>query len=245
MIVGLVPAYNEERSIGRVIKELSPFVDRIVVCDDGSRDRTSAIAHAEGADVVRHRTNMGYGAALASLFTQALRMNAQVAVTIDADGQHDPRSVPSMASMILRGNADLVVGSRFLAIRSNIPLLRKIAIEAITKLTGLILQYSPTDSQCGMRAYGAKALALTYPRMRNMGASLEILMRARRAGLRIKEVPTLVRYDVGEPLFPTALVQLMSLFTTILRLRLGRIDATPVTPPAELFLSSVELRQVS
>jgi glycosyltransferase involved in cell wall biosynthesis len=217
--MGLVPAYNEESSIGKVIRELRPYVDKVIVCDDGSVDRTALFALQEGAEVIRHRKNRGYGAALRSLFGYALRIQADVSVTVDGDGQHDPRSIPPMVSAILQGRADLVLGSRFLAVRSDIPLLRRLAIGGITKLTGLLLGYSPTDAQCGIRAYNNKALKATCPTIHHMGASVEILERAREADLRISEEPAYVRYDISEPPIAMALIQMSTVVMTIFRLR--------------------------
>jgi glycosyltransferase involved in cell wall biosynthesis len=244
--LGLVPAYNEESSIGMVIRELRPYVDRVVVCDDGSVDRTALFALQEGAEVIRHGKNRGYGAALASLFRYAIRSEADVSVTVDGDGQHDPKSIPPMVSAILQGTADLVLGSRFLAVRSDIPLLRRLAIGGITKLTGLLLGYSPTDAQCGLRAYNNRALKATCPTIHHMGASVEILERAHEANLKIGEVPAYVRYDVSEPPVAMALVQMLTVVITIFRLRFQKQRPTVSSEPiGEASLTPLELTEVN
>jgi len=89
-VVACIPAYNEEKTIGGVVVRALRYVDRVVVCDDGSRNLTGEIGGGWGAVVVRHEGNMGYEASLQSLFTEALRLGADVVVTLEGDGQHDP-----------------------------------------------------------------------------------------------------------------------------------------------------------
>ena len=91
-VAALLSAYNEEHHVASVLVRLRPHVDVMIVCDDGSVDLTGDIAEAMGAVVVRHPTNLGYGAAIRSLFKEALSRGVDVAVTIDADDQHDPGS---------------------------------------------------------------------------------------------------------------------------------------------------------
>ena len=243
--LGLVPAYNEEFSIGKVIRELRPYVDKVIVCDDGSVDRTALFAMQERAEVIRHGKNRGYGAALRSLFRYALRIQADVSVTVDGDGQHDPRSIPPMVSAILQGRADLVLGSRFLAVRSDIPLLRRLAIGGITKLSGLLLGYSPSDAQCGIRAYNNRALKVTCPTVHHMGASVEILERAYEADLKITEEPAYVRYDVSEPPIAMALIQMLTVVTTIFRLRFKQSKHTSSSKShVDALVTPLELTEV-
>ncbi len=149
-----------------------------------------------GAEVVKHNRNMGYGAALASLFERALEIGADIVVTLDADGQHDPRFIPRLVDPIIKGEADLVIGSRFIEGSGGIPWYRKVGIKLITALTRRLSRSDLTDAQSGLRAYSREALEAVIPSETGMGASTEILLRARRANLRIKEVPVVVDYDV-------------------------------------------------
>ena len=195
-IVACIPAFNEERSIARVVIEAQRYVDKVVVCDDGSTDLTGVIAERLGAVVVRHERNMGYGAALRSLFLKAREMGADVMVTLDADGQHDPNYIPKLVEPILNGEADIVIGSRFLGGGRGVPRYRKWGIKVITWLVRWVSYRELTDAQSGFRAYGRRALEAITPVERGMGVSTEILLKAKDNGLRIKELPIKVNYDV-------------------------------------------------
>jgi len=112
-VVACIPAYDEENSIGPVILRARSYVDLVLVCDDGSSDLTGVIAAMMGASVITHERNMGYGAAIRSLFEEARRLGADVVVTLDADGQHDPSEIGSLLSRLDEGDVDIVIGSRF------------------------------------------------------------------------------------------------------------------------------------
>lgn len=113
-IIAAIPAYNEERTIARTILMAQRHVDKVVVCDDGSTDMTAHIARQLGADVATHTTKKGYGAAIQTLFRTARALDADIMVTLDADGQHNPGEIPAMVAPILERKADVVIGSRFL-----------------------------------------------------------------------------------------------------------------------------------
>jgi len=198
LVIACIPAYNEEATITNVIKTAEEYVDLVIVCDDGSTDRTSEIAKKLGALVIKHGENKGYGAALRSLFLKARELEADVMVTLDADGQHDPRAIPMLIEPILSGKADIVIGSRFLNVQTKkeIPLYRRIGIYLITILTNFLIVRSQTitDAQSGFRAYGKKALKSILPRLRGMCASIDILWQASRNDLRIVEVPVSIKY---------------------------------------------------
>lgn len=197
LIVACIPAFNEERSIGSVIVRTLKQVDRVIVCDDGSMDLTGEIAESMGAIVVRHERNLGYGAAIASLFEEARRVGSDVMVTLDADGQHNPDEISSLVEPILVGEADVVIGSRFLREGDSdlIPEYRKYGLRFITGISCNGSNSDITDSQSGFRAYGKRALELLSLTEMGMGVSTEILLKVADNGLRVAEVPVRVTYD--------------------------------------------------
>ena len=199
-IIACIPAYNEERTIARVVIEVERYVDRVIVCDDGSTDLTGEIAGRLGAEVIRHERNMGYGAALHTLFKRAREIDPDVMVVLDADLQHNPNDVPRVVEPILRGEGDIVIGSRFLAGGSvEAPRYRVGGIKLITKLAKRASYRDVTDAQSGFRAYGRRAIHSIMPTEQGMGASTEILMQARENGLKIVEVPIKINYNVEKP----------------------------------------------
>jgi glycosyltransferase involved in cell wall biosynthesis len=195
LVVAAIPAFNEERTIAKLVLEAQKFVDVVLVCDDGSTDSTAEIAERMGADVIRHEKNLGYGAALKTLFTVAKELNADVLVTLDGDGQHDPLEIPRLIEPVLENKADIILGSRFLGFKKNgIPRYRSWGIKLISKLTGAALNHNFNDAQCGFRVYGRKALNGLNLIENGMGSSVEILMKAKKQGLTVAEVPTKCEY---------------------------------------------------
>ena len=193
----LIPALNEEATIGKVIVKSLDQGYRVIVCDDGSIDMTSKIASGLGADVIHHERNLGYGASISSLFMRALASDAEIFVTLDADDQHDPADIPVLISPITKGAADIVVGSRFLESENSVPGYRSVGIKVITHVSNRITKGHLTDAQSGFRAYSRRALELVIPADLGMGASTEILMKAGQAGLKLAEVPIAVSYPRG------------------------------------------------
>jgi glycosyltransferase involved in cell wall biosynthesis len=189
--VACIPAYNEERTIAQVILKTMKHVDRVIVCNDGSHDMTGEIAERLGAEVVYHETNEGYGSSLCSLFRRARELDANIIVTLDADGQHDPGDIPVLVKPILEGSADVVIGSRFLNKNDarEVPFYRRLGIETITKLTNTALNDEVRDAQSGFRAYDRRALEGLKLFESGMGISVEVLLKAAELGLGIVEVP--------------------------------------------------------
>jgi glycosyltransferase involved in cell wall biosynthesis len=198
-IIACIPAYNEEKTIAKVVLKAKKYVDKVIVCDDGSTDMTAEIAEAVGAKVIRHESNKGYGAALASLFKVARGENASAMIILDADLQHNPDDIPKLLSSIIKGEADIVIGSRFLNGKEELPRYRSLGIKVITKLTKRVSYKDITDAQSGFRAYSKKAIYSITPSEIGMGASTEILIKAKENCLRIKEIPIEIKYDVDKP----------------------------------------------
>jgi len=193
--VGL-PAFNEEKNIGAIIARLMQEYDSVIVCDDGSSDMTPTIAQKMGAIVVSHQRNRGYGAAIQSLFSKAKEIDCDILVTFDADGQHKVVDIKKTIEPILKGNADIVIGSRFMdKNEKDVPKYREIGIKVITNLVNVESGKKITDAQSGFRAYSKKALVEITPSDSGMGVSTEILIKANQKKLRIAEVPITILYD--------------------------------------------------
>jgi len=192
-----IPAYNEEKNIASIITKLKKITNSIIVCDDGSSDMTSEISKNLGAVVISHKKNMGYGAAINSIFQKSKEMKSDLLVTFDADGQHRVEDIEKVVEPIKNNDADLVIGSRFLDEKSHIPNYRKIGIKVITQVTNASIKKKLTDSQSGFRAYNQRVLSQVSPSDMGMGISTEILIKSSSKGLRIMEVPIIVLYEGG------------------------------------------------
>ena len=191
-----IPAFNEEKNIASIITKLKKISDSIIVCNDGSSDMTEEIAKEMGVIVISHDKNIGYGAAIRSLFEKAREMELDSLITFDADNQHRIEDINSVFQPINEGTADIVIGSRFLDEQTDgIPNYRKVGIKLITKVTNLSIKEKLTDSQSGFRAYNKKALKEILVSDEGMGVSTEILIKGSDLGLKIAEVPIKVYYE--------------------------------------------------
>ena len=195
-ITAILPAFNEEVSIGSVVLRTKQYADRVIVVDDGSSDHTAEVAAIAGAQVLRHAKNQGKGAALKTGF-ESLNSDA-VIVTIDTDGQHDPADIPRLVQPILRGEADMVNGSRYMnGNKKDTPLYRRLGQVVLDAATNLDSGLSITDSQSGFRAFSGWSKGVFRFGQSGLAIESEMLADAAAAGLRIKEVEIGVRYDVG------------------------------------------------
>jgi glycosyltransferase involved in cell wall biosynthesis len=197
LVVVVIPAYDEEATIAKVVLGARKHVDKIIVCDDGSTDMTSEIVEALGATLLRHQRNLGKGSALRTLFNCARRIDADIIVTIDADGQHNPDEIPRLIKAMKVSHADVLIGSRFMKGNDSrgYPKYRILG----NKLLNVVSDKQVTDTQSGFRAYSKKALKSLTPTEMGMGVDTELLMKARVRGLKIVEVPIKVTYDVPKP----------------------------------------------
>ena len=195
IIVG-IPAYNEEKNIAVLIIQLKKIADKIIVCNDGSTDLTSKIAEELGVIVINHEKNLGYGAAIRSIFLKSKDLDGDILVTFDADGQHRVDDINKVINPIINGKSDLVIGSRFLdESEKEVPRYRKVGIKVITKITNATIKKQLTDSQSGFRAYSKKVLTELNPSDAGMGISTEILIKASSKNFRISEVPIKITYS--------------------------------------------------
>ncbi len=213
-----MPAYNEGRSIGRVLDALKREGWRnIIVVDDGSRDRTAKIARSKRALVISHKKNTGLGTALRTGLAKAQRLGADCAVTFDADGQHDPKAVGLMVKAL--NGADLVIGVRK---HLGIPLHKRVGnfgLDLITCVFGGML----TDSQSGSRAFNKRALKRIRIRSNHYEVSSEIIIQARRKGLRLREAPVRCLYTKYSKARGTTIASGFKIFVNILKLRFSEL----------------------
>lgn len=199
-ILVCIPAYNEADNIAKVVKTSLEYATKVIVFDDGSSDNTQEMAIGAGASVVKSASNRGYGVAIRSLFQLAKRENADIMITLDADGQHDPGQIDKLIEPIVDEGVDIVIGSRFLTREASerVPRYRSFGIKTITRLTQVASYKNITDAQSGFRAYSKHALSEIKLYEQGMGVSTEILMRAKEKDLLIREVPVTVSYDVKD-----------------------------------------------
>ena len=191
----ILPAYNEEVSVGSVVLLARRYADRVIVIDDGSSDRTAEVAANAGAEVVVHTTNKGKGMAFKTGFEAA--EGADIIVTMDSDGQHNPADIPKLIAPILKGEADIVNGSRYLnGHTTDTPAYRRIGQTILDKMTIMNSGIRITDSQSGFRAFSASTKDIFRFKAQGMEIESEMLADAGKHGLRVKEVEIDVRYDV-------------------------------------------------
>jgi glycosyltransferase involved in cell wall biosynthesis len=195
VIVG-IPAFNEQDRIAEVVRGALQHAATVVVVDDGSRDLTARNALNAGATVIRHEHNAGKGAAVASLFRYAAEHGADALVLIDGDGQHNPDEIPEVVSPVLAGQADVVVGSRFLTRHSEIPRHRVLGQRAFNVMTALASGVPCSDSQSGFRAFGHRAFSLMRIAEATFSVECEQQFECALHGLQLIEVPISCRYDL-------------------------------------------------
>jgi len=192
-IIAAMPAYNEAKYIGSLILQARQYADEVVVVDDGSTDHTSKVAELAGATLVRHAENKGYGSAIQSILREAKKRSTDILVILDADSQHNPEEIPSFIKAVSEGS-DLVIGSRKLGIRSNVPPLRGIGQKILSYLTNVLSGRKLSDTESGFRAYSNRAIAMLELHETGMAVSAETISAATAKGLRITEIPISVTY---------------------------------------------------
>jgi glycosyltransferase involved in cell wall biosynthesis len=198
--IAIVPALNEEETVGRVIDEIRAFDPGfdVVVVDDGSVDRTTGVAADRGAHVLRLPFNLGIGGAVQTGYRFAFEHDYDIAVQIDGDGQHDPSQLPKILGPVLDGEADLCVGSRFTgegAYRSSF--LRRIGIKIFARVVSAVVRQKVTDTTSGFRAVNRRAIALFAADYPHDYPEVEATVMCVKHKLRLKEVPVEMRERGG------------------------------------------------
>jgi glycosyltransferase involved in cell wall biosynthesis len=194
--IAIVPAYNEERNVGRVIDELRAFDPdlHVVVVSDGSYDRTAEVAQEHGAHVVKLPFNLGIGGAVQTGFRYAHENGYELVVRCDGDGQHDPSQLPKVLAPVLAGDADIAVGSRFAGgegYRSSAT--RRIGIRLLALIVSAIARQRVTDTTSGFQALNARALALFAADYPHDYPEVEGMVMTIKHRLRLCEVPVTMR----------------------------------------------------
>ncbi|MFA6039736.1 MAG: glycosyltransferase family 2 protein [Candidatus Peribacteraceae bacterium] len=202
MLIAVIPAYNEAKRITQVVADARKVTDVVLVVDDGSGDDTAAMARAAGARVLQHHQNCGAGAATMTGIEAARKLGADAVVTLDADGQHDPRDIPLLLQPLRDGTADIVFSNRFGPFifaqgkrRNRIPFIRRLFNAIGNVLTLLAAGKWVSDSQSGFKALGKKALEEIDLRMNGFEFCTEIVREAAMRHWRVAEVPTKVIYS--------------------------------------------------
>ena len=224
-VLVIVPAHNEEASLGRTLAELLAGVPRAgvpagpsrlpyrldaLVVDDGSRDGTARVAREAGVRVVRHPINLGVGGALQTGFRYASERGYDIGVQLDADGQHDPAYLDSLLEPVLRGECDVSIGSRFVA-RSGYraPLARRFGMRLFAGVVQAALGQRISDTTSGFRAYGRAVMATCQFDFPRDFPDAPLLIVLSRRGFRLREVPVVMRerragqsfYTLGKSLY--------------------------------------------
>ena len=191
----LIPSYNEEQAIGRIIRGLKDRYHVVVyVVDDGSTDGTAAIAESEGAVVVKHRKNKGKGASLREGFKHVLKKGFDAVMLMDGDGQHGLEDVESFLRCMEDESADIVIGNRMLDTRS-MPYVRRHTNRFMSNLISRITRQFIPDSQCGFKLIKKDVLQKVNLKSSNYEIESELLIKAARAGFEIRSVPIKTVYQ--------------------------------------------------
>jgi glycosyltransferase involved in cell wall biosynthesis len=193
-VVVCIPAYNEEKTIAKVVVGARKFADAVIVCDDGSSDMTGEIARSLGVQVVRNNLNLGKGRALGTLIAAAKELRPGVIVTIDGDDQHDPQDIPKVAEPVLNEEADIVIGVRPM-VSGSMPSERIVGNKLLDGLTSAKAGEILHDTQSGFRAYSVQAVGKIDFSQKGMAVESQTLIDAAGLGLRIREVPVSVKYE--------------------------------------------------
>ncbi|MBU0459617.1 MAG: glycosyltransferase family 2 protein [Nanoarchaeota archaeon] len=220
-VVITIPAYNEESTISRIIKEIKEIMGstnfnyKILVLDDGSRDQTVEVAKKEGAIVVSNKINLGLAETFQREMEECLKLKADVIVHTDADGQYPAKYIPKMVNKVLQGN-DLVLGSRFGRGNYGGSLIKKMGNMAFAKVFSSLLNQKINDTTTGFRAFNSEVAKLKL--INNFTYTQEQLIRARRKKMRIAEIPIRARKTRKSRLFKNPLDYAIKAWINILRI---------------------------
>lgn len=195
-IIALIPAYNEEETIEKVITDTQPHVDEVIVINDGSIDSTKAIAERAGALVIDNIVNRGLGETMRHGYKEALNHGAGIIVQLDADGQYLAKEIPLLINPIIDNEADLVLGSRLENIQYKMPILKTIGNKTFSSVLRILTNSDVADGQTGFRAMRREVLETALP-SNKYTYTQEMIIKTAKEGWRIKSVPTTFVERVG------------------------------------------------
>ena len=191
----IIPVYNEEKVIAQVVTELLTVFPNVVCVDDGSADGSASEIADTGAHLVRHPVNMGQGAALQTGLEYALaRPGSRFFVTFDADGQHRVEDAQKMVEVARSGEADVVLGSRFLERSTTVPLVKRIVLRVAALLSPSGRRLKLTDAHNGLRVFSRPVAERMKIRMNGMAHASEIVAILADGKWRVTEVPVTILY---------------------------------------------------
>jgi glycosyltransferase involved in cell wall biosynthesis len=211
-VLVVIPAHDEQASLPGTLAEVrarAPFVDELVV-DDGSHDDTARVARKLGATVVRHPVNLGVGGALQTGFRWACRHGYDIAVQLDADGQHDPSYLEALLAPVIAGHCDVAIGSRFVSSTGyHAPWNRRLGMLLFSGVVRLALGRPIYDTTSGFRAYARRVIEVCQYDFPKDFPDAPLLIALARQGFRLEEVPVVMRertagqsfYTLGKQLY--------------------------------------------
>jgi glycosyltransferase involved in cell wall biosynthesis len=236
--LAIIPAFNEEERIGRVVRELQALAlgADVLVVNDGSGDRTAAEARRAGATVVSHPFNLGYGATLQTAYKYALRGGYRFALQLDADGQHPPGESPKVLEPVRRGEADVVIGSRFMAGSAGyrVPLARRIGIRLFGRLAGRLAGERMTDVTSGFIAVNRPVIALFAGEIFPADfPDADVRMILHKAGFRVRETPVTMQAGPPHKSMHGGLQTMWYIAKMLISMLIVAISRRPARPDAE------------
>jgi glycosyltransferase involved in cell wall biosynthesis len=214
-IVVIIPAWNEADRIGPIVEQAASHLE-VVVIDDGSEDATALVASQAGASIVRHDANQGKGVALMTGFTQVFSQGFQAAITIDADGQHDPTEIPAFCQGFADGIGDLIIGQRDFR---KMPFIRGFSNSFGSWLLTRVLGTSILDNQSGYRLYTKRLLDAIEPTAEGFEFEVEVIFQAVVKGFRLGWIPIRTIYDIDKVSYFHPLHDSLKFLTTVWKAR--------------------------
>lgn len=251
----VLPAYRAAKTLVEVVGDIPQgHADRILLVDDASADATVSVASALHLDVIRHRRNLGYGGNQKTCYREALAMGADVVVMLHPDGQYDPAIIPSLCGVVERGDADIVLGSRWLGLdpaKAGMPWWKRLGNRFLTASENRVLGLSLSEYHTGYRAYSRRFLQ-TIPFLENSNDFVfdtQVLIQAATFGFKIGEVPAIGRYhaDASSVSFRTSTVYGLKTFGALMRYVLHRAGFRSrwLTPASEANEEALAVGQVA
>jgi glycosyltransferase involved in cell wall biosynthesis len=226
VIIAIIPAYDECQNIAELVSETAKYVTSVIVVDDGSHDNTAELAASMNAKVIRNRHNAGKGAALKRGLVECLKYNPDIVVTLDGDGQHDPADIPKLIEPIENEEADMVIGSRYgkSIVNLEVPRYRRFGLSFIDFMNKSLVRSPIKDTQSGFRVYAKDVLGMmAHYSSTGFGAETEQLATAELYGLRIIEIPVMVKYKgLSRTSKQNALLQGAHIISTIFHIAVER-----------------------